>query len=147
MVAAGSKINEHPAHGAAPNSSKHPGLQNFPHSGQDIQSLSLANMAGLEQELIELTDRGFAPVSSVDETAPMPFVQRRQLSRRLDNLPEQRLADVGQILAESELACEEEMDLDTLDNRTLWRLQQLVDSNTSINDFHGNTKKETSRNE
>lgn len=87
----------------------------------------LADMHKLEKELTELTDTGGAPTPILDETAPMPFVQRRQLSRRLDVLPEHRLREIGGILAESELAGEEEMDLDTLDNRTLWRLQQLAD--------------------
>lgn len=97
------------------------------HAGNHGTAPPLADMCKLEKELTELTDTGVAPAPILDETAPMPFVQRRQLSRRLDMLPEHKLREIGGILAESELAGEEEMDLDTLDNRTLWRLQQLAD--------------------
>ncbi|GMH32759.1 hypothetical protein BSKO_00593 [Bryopsis sp. KO-2023] len=90
----------------------------------------LAEMVELERELMELTESGQRHVHpSLNETSPMPFAQRRQLSRKLDSLPEERLPEVGKILAEREAGVgDEEIHLDWLDNKTLWRLYQWVES-------------------
>ena len=73
------------------------------------------------------------PISAPPPPPPRPamkFEQKRQLSLALQNLPVQKQARVVQIISESQLTQtnedEIEIDLDQMDNTTLWRLFDFV---------------------